>query len=212
MTLRLLLRHFLLVTAMLYVAPSPAQTQADKPHNNIAVTAKRMRTDEQSFMKVNATGFAAATPQQVWQVLTDYERFPEFLPKLSSSRLVSRTANEVLVEQNGKAGFLFIKHNIHLLVRIIEQPFATIDLTLVRGDMKHYVARWELSPSTSSGRSGTLITYAATLEPDFFVPPLIGPELVEADVKETMEAVITEIGKRVGDVSTRARPVDQSDR
>jgi ribosome-associated toxin RatA of RatAB toxin-antitoxin module len=210
MTLSLLLRHFLLVTAMLCLAPTPAQTQADKPHHHIAVTAKRMRADGQSFMKVSASGFAAATPQQVWQVLTDYERFPEFLPKLSSSKLISRTANEVLVEQNGKAGFLFIKHNIHLLVRINEQPFSAIDLTLVRGDMKHYVARWELSPLTSSGRSGTLITYAATLEPDFFVPPLIGRQLVEADVQETMEAVITEIDRRIGSVASQARPADQS--
>ncbi|MES2535793.1 MAG: SRPBCC family protein [Pseudomonadota bacterium] len=210
MNSKLLPRHLLLVMAMFYLAPSPAQTQTDKPRDNITVTAQRLVTDEQSVMKVNASGFAAASPQQVWQVLTDYERFPEFLPKLSSSRVISRSSSEVLVEQNGKAGFLFIKHNIHLLVRIIEQPFAAIDLTLVRGDMKHYVARWELSPLARNGRNGTLITYAATLEPDFFVPPLIGRPLVEADVKETMEAVIAEIGRRVDGPASQRKPVEKS--
>lgn len=182
---------------LLAIACAPVHAQQDIPADNIVITVKRMHKDAQSFFNVRADGFAAATPKQVWQVLTDYERLPAFVPNLSSSRVTARAGHEIVLEQHGKTGFLFITRDVHLVVRVAEQPFTAIDIALVEGDMKHYTAHWDLVPSTQHGVSGTLMRYSATLEPDFFVPPLLGGPLVQADVKRTMTAVIAEIGKRL---------------
>jgi len=193
MTFPYSLKHLFLLSAMI---SAPVQAQPDMPHNNVDVTVKRMQNNDQSFFRVDASGFAAATQQQVWQVLTDYERLSSFVPDMSSSRLISRTGHEAIVEQNGKTGFLFIKRDVHLVMRVTEQPFSTIDIALIEGDMKHYTAHWGLAPSARDGRSGTLVTYSASMEPDFFVPPLVSGPLVQADVEKTMEAVIAEIARR----------------
>jgi ribosome-associated toxin RatA of RatAB toxin-antitoxin module len=190
------LKHLFLLSAILSAPVAPAHSQPDMPHHNVDVTVERMQNNDQSFFRVDASGFAAATQQQVWQVLTDYERLSSFVPDMSLSRLISRTGHEAIIEQNGKTGFLFIKRDVRLVMRVTEQPFSTIDIALIEGDMKHYAAQWKLAPSTRDGRSGTLITYSATMEPDFFVPPLISGPLVQANVEKTMEAVIAEIVMR----------------
>lgn len=189
-------RRLLLALAVACVPLAPALAQEDPPNNVSGVTVKRMHKDEQAFFKMDAAGFARATPQQVWQVLTDYESLPQFVPNLSSSKIVSRSEKEIILEQNGKAGFLFLTRNVHITVRVVEQPFSAVDIALVKGDMKHYMARWEFAPFTQNGISGTRIIYAATMEPDFFVPPLIASSLVQEDVRRTMEAVIAEIARR----------------
>lgn len=196
MTFPCSLKHLFLLSAIISAPVAPAHWQPDMPHHNVDVTVERMQNNDQSFFRVDASGFAAATQQQVWQVLTDYERLSSFVPDMSLSRLISRTGHEAIVEQNGKTGFLFIKRDVRLVMRVTEQPFSAIDIALIEGDMKRYTAQWKLAPSTQDGRSGTLITYSATMEPDFFVPPLISGPLVKANVEKTMEAVIAEIAKR----------------
>jgi hypothetical protein len=43
---------------------------------------------------------------------------------------------------------------------------------------------------------GTLISYAGTMEPDFFVPPLVGESAVQANVRKMVAAVVKEIDRR----------------
>ena len=153
-----------------------------------------------SWFDINASGFVHATPQQAWRVLTDYERLPQFVPELVHSKLVKRSGNEVLLDQESRAGFLFFSYNLRMTVRVTEQAFSAIDIALVSGGMKRYDARWELEDaqeqeSGPGGRMGTRIRYSARMEPEFFIPPLIGEPFVQASVKKTVEAVMREIEK-----------------
>jgi ribosome-associated toxin RatA of RatAB toxin-antitoxin module len=193
MTFRHLLVFFL---ALLDGAHLPLQAQQTRSSDGIAVAVNRGHKDGLSYFNVHAAGFSPATPQQTWRVMTDYARLPEFVPNLSSTRVIARKGNEVVIEQNGTAGFWFIQRKVRLVARIIEQPISAVDLTFVDGDMKLYTARWELAPSMQNGMGGTLITYTATMEPDFFVPPLVGQLVVQTDVRRTMAAIIAEVGRR----------------
>lgn len=171
------------------------QAQEDGEYDRVEVTVERMNKEGQAFFEVHANGFVRATPQDAWQVLTDYDRLHEFVPNLLSSKLISRSSQEAIVEQHGQAGFLFIRRTIHLMVRITEQPFSSIDVVLIAGDMKHYAAHWELVPSQQNSVNGTRIIYSGTMEPDFFVPPLFGRLLMQADVKKMVEATVTRINQ-----------------
>ena len=124
------------------------------------------------------------------------DRLQAFVPGLLSSTLLSRSGQQAILEQEGVAGFLFIQQTIHLVVKVIEQPFSTLDISLIAGDMKHYASHWELQPEAQG--SATRISYFGSMVPDFFVPPLLGSAIMRADVRKMMTAVIAEIGMRSG--------------
>lgn len=163
-------------------------------NGSIEVSVKRNHTKGRILFEIQVSGLVRATPQQTWAVLTDYGRLPEFVPDLLSSKLLSRCGDEAIIEQQGSAGFLFMRQSIHLVVRVTERPFSTLDVELVAGDMKHYASRWELVPAESGG--GTRIAYRGSLEPDFFVPLLLGRAMVQADVRKMLAAVVAEIERR----------------
>jgi ribosome-associated toxin RatA of RatAB toxin-antitoxin module len=187
-------RFFFLLTFLLWASVMHAEPLSPSPV--VEANADRVHRDGQSFFSIQASGFVLAAPQQAWRVLTDYDRLAEFVPDLLSSRLITRSAHQAVVEQRSEAGFLFISHSIHLVVRITEQPFSSIDVALVSGNMQRYTAHWQLAPATRNGMQGTLISYAGTMEPDFFVPPLVGESAVQANVRKMVAAVVKEIDRR----------------
>lgn len=189
-------RWFLILTiASIPLAAATAQ-ETGLP-DNIEVVVQRVQLDGRTFYKVNAKAFARAAPQPVWKLLTGYDRLAEFVPNLESSKILSRNGNEATVEQRGRAGFLFISHAVHLVLRVVEQPISVIDITMLSGDMKHYASHWEIAAAEQGGASGTLINYLGELEPDFFVPALFGAALIRSDVRNMLTAVIREIEGRV---------------
>ena len=167
--------------------------QDERPDSGIAVSVQRLRQQGRALFEIRVSGMAHATPQASWQVLTGYGRLQEFVPGLLSSTLLSRSGPEVILEQEGVAGFLFLRQTIHLVVRVIEQPFSTLDISLISGDMKHYSSHWELQPAAQG--SATRISYFGSMVPDFYVPPLLGSVIMRADVRQMMTAVVAEIGK-----------------
>lgn len=190
--MKLLLPLFLLILGQ---PPVFAQVQTDAEKPGVEVTVRRMQQDEQSFFEMQASGFARSPQKKAWQVLTDYERLQEFVPNLLSSKLLERNGAQATLEQKGRVGFFIMSRTIHLVLRVTEHPCSTLDVTLVAGDMKRYVTRWELAPSTRNGVNGTRISYSGMVEPDFFVPSLLGAALLRIDLKRMLEAVITEIDK-----------------
>jgi ribosome-associated toxin RatA of RatAB toxin-antitoxin module len=163
-----------------------------------AGTAHSKRENGMFAFDVNAAGFARATPQEVWRVLTDYDALPRFVPGLTQSTVLSRKDGEILVEQQSTAGFLFITQTTRLVVRIVEHPLSAIDVSLVEGDMQRYDAHWTLAPAVEGRENGTRITYSGTMAPAFFAPPFLVRPIVEANVKKTVDAVIAEIERRAG--------------
>lgn len=164
------------------------------PSGSTEAKVKRKHRKGRIVFEIQASGLVRATPQQTWAVLTDYGRLSEFVPDLRSSKLLSRRGDEAIIEQLGSIGFIFMRQSIHLVVRVTEHPFSTLDVALVAGDMKHYASRWELAPLEQG--AGTRITYRGSLEPDFFVPLLLGRALVQIDVQKMLAAVVAEVERR----------------
>ncbi len=170
---------------------SQAVHAADTPE----VAVVRLRFAGATLFEVRASVFARASVEHAWQLLTDYERQPDYVPNLTSARIVARDGNEVVLDQDGRGGFLFFKRGVHLQVHVTENPKSTIDVTLLSGDMKHYTAHWQLTAVGVGAEAGTRIDYGGSLEPDFFMPPLIGNAMLRSDVRKMLTAVIGEIEK-----------------
>jgi ribosome-associated toxin RatA of RatAB toxin-antitoxin module len=179
----------------LCVGLAPQQAGAAWEDGRLEVTVMRMHQDGQSWFEVHASGFAPASLHRTWQVLTDYERLPQFVPNLLASKIVSRNGSDVTIAQKGYVRFLFIVQEVDLTVRVREQPFSALDISLVSGRMKQYASHWKVSAATHNGAGGTRISYSGKLEPDFFVPPLLGAAILRRDVEGMLAAVIAEIAR-----------------
>jgi hypothetical protein len=59
--------------------------------------------------------------------------------------------------------------------------------------MKHYESRWELIPMPETG--GTRIVYSGKMAPNFYVPGLLGTNIIRGDIERMMNAVLARIDK-----------------
>ncbi|WEF31837.1 SRPBCC family protein [Pseudoduganella chitinolytica] len=188
------MKRFLLLLLIGCTAPALtlAQTQrTDVP--KLQVSVKRITQDALHMYEVDANGTVQAPLPTVWRILTGYDRMEEFVPDLVSCRVLSRNGNEVIIEQFGTARFLFMSRSIHLIVRATEQPMSSIDIDLISGDMKHYESRWELVPVPETG--GTRVIYTGRMMPNFYVPGILGTNIIRGDIERMMGAVLARLDK-----------------
>jgi ribosome-associated toxin RatA of RatAB toxin-antitoxin module len=157
------------------------------------VSVQRIRTEAGNVYEVNARGEVAAAPAAVWRILTDYERMPEFVPDLRQARVLSRRGDHAVLEQFGVAHFLFFRHDIHLVVQIREQPIAQIDISLIDGDMRVYNCSWQLVPVPETG--GTRVVFSSTVAPKFYVPGMLGSNMIRSDIERMMAAVMARLDR-----------------
>lgn len=208
------MKPLLLCLLLVFVASAQAQEQirvrAQAPKSDahkVEVSVKRIDADGVRVYQVDANGSVAASPEQVWRVLTDYPRMDEFVPDLESCKVLSRSGNEAIIEQFGTARFLFVTRAIHLIVRSVEKPMNSIDISLVSGDMKHYEAHWELVPLPDTG--GTRIVYVGKLMPNFYVPGVLGESVFSNHIAHMMKAVLARIDSQ-RDAPSHAWPSTQA--
>src|SRR5450830_1991376 len=189
------MKRFLLLFLLGCATPALALAQGHRTDlPKLQVSVKRVTQDALQMFEVDATGTVQAPLPTVWRILTGYDRMEEFVPDLVSCRVLSRNGNEVIIEQFGTARFLFMSRSIHLIVRAVEQPMSSIDISLISGDIKHYESRWELVPVPETG--GTKIVYHGKMLPNFYVPSLLGSKMVRNDIERMMNAVLARLDRR----------------
>jgi len=143
-------------------------------------------------LQVEASAAFDGSLDNAWQVLTDYGRFAEFVPDLQSSRIISRDRNTVVVEQKGEARLLFFSYPIDVRLAITEKPREQIVSQAIAGNFREMRSTYALE-----ARQGRLfLHYSGRLEPDFYVPPLIGTYLLRSNVESMFRALVDEIERR----------------
>ncbi|HEY1287301.1 MAG TPA: SRPBCC family protein [Burkholderiales bacterium] len=164
-------------------------------HAAVALGADDLWVDvdrDGSTFTVSAVATVAAPISTVWQVLTDYDNLPRFIPGLSRSTVEARSANRVVVEQKGEARFLVFSYPIEVRLEVLESPTDSIVSRAIEGNLKRMQGRYELR----KGAGGIRLRYSGELEPDFRLPPIIGTLAVRAMVEEQFGAMVAEIERR----------------
>jgi len=93
----------------------------------------------------------------VWEVLTSYERFPDFLPSVVASRILERRDDRVLVERKDsrKVGILPIR--VKIVTENIEYPQDRIEYRMVDGTLDEMNGTWKLTPIQSADGSEAIL-------------------------------------------------------
>ncbi len=176
----------LLVAALVFAPLSPA----------LAQSGYSVRTERRGEgLEVRAEARLEASAELVWQVISDYERLPAFVPGIRRSVVVLRSGNRLLLEQSGEARFLFFTVPIEVRLEVIEQPPDRIVSRAVGGNLRRMSGRYEIR---SGAPGGVQLHYVGAIEPDFDLPPIIGQVALRASVEEQFEAMVREIQRRAG--------------
>ncbi len=178
----------LLALALLLVGALPPSSGSSNPNQDIEV---HVRKDGQNIT-VDVDCPVDAPRSVAWDVLTDYDHMAQFISNLEYSRIEDRVDNLLRVHQKGKAsrGFLSLTFDNVRMIELV--PYNEIRSQLVSGDLKSgsFVTRIV----ETGGRIHILNDGHYT--PTLWVPPLIGPALIEAETQKQFGEIRAEILRR----------------
>ena len=122
-----------------------------------------------------------------WRVLTDYNRWPDFVPDLLVSRVVSRQGDTVRLEQRARFPAL---PNLPLvmILDVTQTPPSVVRLRRVAGNVRGLVGEWQVQ-----GKGPVRLIYRANVEPGFPVPPELSLDLFRAEARTRLEAMAKEM-------------------
>lgn len=153
-------------------------------------------------IRSSATMFVRASQQRVWDVVTDYERAPEFTEDLQESRVLSRSANRLRVFQKNRYRFGPFSIPIETVRDIRLTAPVRFESRLVEGSMKEYDAATELVPEPG----GTRIVYRSRAVPDSILAGFATESRVKRETEEHFRQLRAEILRRERVASAQPRP------
>ncbi len=165
-----------------------AHAESATPTQDIEVSAKKVS----SMVVIDVSMLVAATPREAWDVLTDYDRMPQFLPNLQSSKILSKSPTRLEVAQKGGATHGPISITFDVVRDVQLKPYAEIVSHVISGDLKKVDGTTRLAPEGE----GTRITFHSESIPNVWVPPGIGPTLIENETREQFGGIRAEILRR----------------
>jgi ribosome-associated toxin RatA of RatAB toxin-antitoxin module len=168
---------------LVLLAPAPAAAAEE-----IAVRVER----HGESVVVDVEALMPGPLGDAWAVFTDYENMAAFISNLTASKVLARDGHTLEVMQSGhtKVGFLTFGFEA---VRAVElRPMHEIRSTLVSGDFKAYASTTSLAPANG----GTQVRHHGEYVPKKWLPPLIGPAVIERETKKQYQEFAAEIERR----------------
>ncbi|MDA0265504.1 MAG: SRPBCC family protein [Cyanobacteria bacterium] len=92
-----------------------------------------------------------ATAATVWEVLTDYEGFPKFLPSVVSSKVTEREGNRTVVARRDRRKIGFMPIKVKIVTENIEVSHERIDYRMLSGTLDSLEGVWRLAPLDTAG-------------------------------------------------------------
>ncbi len=160
-------------------------TLAAETRMNVRQTGSMLMVEGQLEVPVNQT--------TAWAVLTDYARFPEFVPGLNSSRLLEERNTSKLVEQRGTVIAGQFRMPFQGVVKIEElrpegQP-GVIRVAFISGPLKDVQGEWNIKP-------GKPLDLSYRMQMDLMkspFPPPLAVTIIEQQVRTWVEAFAHEM-------------------
>jgi len=144
------------------------------------------------FVTVAASAELPADLRVAWEVLSDYNHLAQFIPDISSSRVVSRDGDKVVVEQKGTIGFFIYRQPVDVTLEVLEEPMRRITARATSGNIRDLETRYELQPDGA----GVKLAYTGRFIPDFILPPVIGMPIMRHVIERRFRAMVDEILRR----------------
>ncbi|XP_040378572.1 uncharacterized protein LOC102700516 [Oryza brachyantha] len=129
-----------------------------------------------------------APVREVWNILTAYEKLPEFVPNLAISRIILRDNNKVRILQEGCKGLLYMVLHARVVMDLHEKLEREISFEQVEGDFYSFKGKWRLE---QLGDQHTLLKYMVEtkMHKDTFLSESILEEVIYEDLPSNLCAI-----------------------
>ena len=134
----------------------------------------------------------AATALEAWNVMTDYDNMARFISNLQSSRIIGRDGNTLTVEQKGRASRGPLTLSFENIREIVLVPSREVHSRLISGDLK---ASEFTTRVIDHGDTAQIVNHGEFV-PKIWVPPIIGPAVIEAETRKQFQELRVEILRR----------------
>jgi len=134
--------------------------------------------DGRRYALVSTTHFDAS-PEQVFSVLIDYDQLSRISTTIKESRFVesSDDGSAIVYSRVGACVFFYCKTvEKYERLEVVKPTFIQTTAIPERSDVVYSQSKWSL---TADSNGGTSVVYRLEFEPDFWVPPLIGPMMIK---------------------------------
>ena len=140
---------------------------------------------------IGASGrvFIEADPSIVWQMLSDYNRLHETMPKVVASKLVEANNHTKVIDQSGKSGIFIFERTVHFTLKVEEVYPEHLYFSQINGDFEVYEGEWQLEAVDGNNGPGTLLTYQAEVKPSFFAPQFVVSFVQSQDLPTILKEV-----------------------
>jgi len=144
---------------------------------------------DEDYYRLRSTAWFMNEPGDLYGVLTNYDLFRFFTSAIVESRNVEPDAEgrpRYFTRMEGCV-MLWCKSFVragHLELKPIEEIIAIADPE--ESDFKRSYERWQLQPDNG----GTLLIYEFEMVPDFWVPPVVGPFLIQRALRSGGERAL----------------------
>ena len=163
-----------------------------KPPSGLARAEINVEEKGDEFL-ICAQSEVEADRATIWSTLSDYDHLARFIPGMSSSRTVSRTGAEAVVEQKGSAGLGLFRQRLNVVLVVREEMNQSISAFGIGGDFRRFESRYEIVPL---GPQRTRIVYQATLVPREAAPPIVRLFAMRSMIGTQFGALLEEIRRR----------------
>jgi Polyketide cyclase / dehydrase and lipid transport len=168
------------------------------------------------FYVVHASGRVAADQRVAWDALTDYDHLSEFVPDIERSRVLVRDGNRLIVEHVGAFRLMFVAIPVRVRLAVEHDPYQRVVARTEPGKvgteeptLQSVASRYRLTPLPAPP-GGVRVDYDARfglgdMLPEF-VDSLFGKRLVEHGLRRHFEAMLSEIERRQGTLTSLTGP------
>lgn len=133
-----------------------------------------------------------ATAIETWNVITDYDNMAKFISNLQSSRIIERSGNTLAVMQKGRASRGPLSISFENIREIVLTPNREVHSRLISGDLE---ASEFTTRVVDHGDSVQIVNHGEFI-PKLWVPPIIGPALIEMETRRQFQQLRMEIMRR----------------
>jgi len=158
-------------------------------HSAAAATIAMSLASSDGAIEIDVTAELDADVETAWAVLTDYERYVEFIPGLRDSHVVARSGATVTVEQIGDITVGPLHRPLDVTFEITEMAPTLLVSRVVAGDLRALSSRYELTPVGNRVR----VQYTGTLD---FTSDAIERFAVRQNISSRFQALVDEIERR----------------
>lgn len=161
---------------------NPAILSAD--HGCVEISTEKRPARERRILA------SVSIPQpadQVWQVITDYEHLADFVPNLTSSKLVPNQEGRIRLEQIGAQCFLKFKFCARVVLDMTESFPHEVGFAMKEGDFKQFFGVWKLQPVEDE--QSTRLSYDLFVKPPLAMPAALIEHHLCANITTNLLAI-----------------------